>query len=283
MSNRSCKNKKKSKISKRKSLKKKGGGTVKESKFLEEWNVLSDRIFDPDQMGQGGLIPINEVIEHLQETDIHIINHQDKENMTIFHELVKRFFNKEETNYQHHLDSILTYIPEELEEHIDLNYENTFHYGTDRCFKLIWYLLSRPDLEINTRSKDGKSAINHLVDYLILMDTEEDLDEEFAEIKYREIKEELLPLMFIKGASIKSLTNEQVAFVLEMLSNMSVEGVEDSKDAAKEILRQKGTTPLLDIYNELLIEIQVGSEELANKKIPEDQIEIIKGFLKLKN
>lgn len=280
MSNRSCKNKKKSKISKRKSLKKKGGGEVED---LKEWNELSDRIFDPNEGNGDGLVPLNDIIVHLQETDISIINHQDKDNMTIFHELVKRFFYKAEPNYQQHLDSILTYTPDELQEHIDLNYENTFHYGTVRCFQLIWYLLSRPGLEINTRSKDGKSAINHLVDYLILMNTEEDLDEEFAEVNYREIKEELLPLMFISGASIKSLTNEQVAFVLEMLSNMSVEGVEDAKDAAKEILRQKGTTPLLDIYNELLIEIQVGSEELANKKIPEDQIEIIKGFLKLKN
>ena len=115
------------------------------------------------------------------------------------------------------------------------------------------------------------------------MDTAEDLDEEFAEIKYREIKEELLPLMFLFGASIETLTNEQIAFVLEMLSNMSVEGVEDAKNAAKQILRQKGTTPLLEIYNELLSEIQVGSEELAKKKIPEDQINMVKGYLKLKN
>lgn len=283
MSNRSCKNKKNAKNSKRKSLKKKGGGKVKESELLKEWHVLADRIFDPDQMGQDGLIPLDDIIVHLQETDINIINHQDTNNMTIFHELVKRFFNKDEPNYQQHLDSILTYTPDELQEHIHLNYENTFHYGTERCFQLIWYLLSRPDLEINTRSKDGTAAINHLVDYLILMDTAEDLDEEFAEIKYREIKEELLPLMFLFGASIETLTNEQVAFVLEMLSNMSVEGVEDAKNAAKQILRQKGTTPLLEIYNELLSEIQVGSEELAKKKIPEDQINMVKGYLKLKN
>ena len=283
MSNRSCKNKKNVKNPKRKSLKKRGGSKVKESELLEEWNILTDRIFNPDQMGQDGLVPINDIIEHLQGTDISIINHQDKENMTIFHELVKRFFNKDEPNYQQHLDSILTYTPDELQEHIDINYENTFHYGTERCFQLIWYLLSRPDLEINTRSKDGKSAINHLVDYLLLMDIVEDLDEEFAEVKYVEIKEELLPLMFIKGASIQSLTNKQVTFVLEMLSNISVEGVEDAKDAAKQILRQKGTTPLLDIYNELLSEIEVGSEELANKKIPEGPIELVEGYLKLKN
>tara|TARA_Y100000992_G_scaffold260449_1_gene195382 strand:- start:119 stop:970 length:852 start_codon:yes stop_codon:yes gene_type:complete len=283
MSNRSCKNKKNIKNPKRKSLKKKGGGKVKESELLEEWDELSNRIFDPDQMGQDGLIPINDIIEHLQGTDISILNYQDKDNMTIFHELVRRFFNKEEVNYQRHIDSRLTYTPDELQEHIDLNYENTFHYGTERCFQLIWYLLSRPDLEINTLSKDGNAAINHLVDYLILMDIVEDLDEEFAEVKYVEIKEELLPLMFMKGASIQSLTNKQVAFVLEMLSNMSVEGVEDAKDAAKQILRQKGTTPLLDIYNELLSEIEVGSEELANKKIPEGPIELVEGYLKLKN
>lgn len=283
MSNRSCKNKKNIKNPKRKSLKKKGGGKVKESELLEEWDELSNRIFDPDQMGQDGLIPINDIIEHLQGTDISILNYQDKDNMTIFHELVRRFFNKEEVNYQRHIDSRLTYTPDELQEHIDLNYENTFHYGTERCFQLIWYLLSRPDLEINTLSKDGNAAINHLVDYLILMDIVEDLDEEFAEVKYVEIKEELLPLMFMKGASIQSLTNKQVAFVLEMLSNMSVEGVEDAKDAAKQILRQKGTTPLLDIYNELLSEIQVGSEELANKQIPEDQIKMVEGYLTLKN
>ena len=283
MSNRSCKNKKNVKNPKRKSLKKKGGGKVKESELLEEWNILYDRIFDPNQMGQDGLIPINYIIEHLQETDISIINHQDKNNMTIFHELVKRFFNKEEDNYLHYIDSRLTYTPDELEEHIFLNYENTFHYGTERCFQLIWYLLSRPDLEINTRSKDGKSAINHLVDYLLLMDIVEDLDEEYAEVQYVKIKKELLPLMFIKGASIQSLTNKQVAFVLEMLSNMSVEGVEDAKDAAKQILRQKGTTPLLDIYNELLSEIEVGTEELANKQIPEGPIDLVEGYLKLKN
>tara|TARA_B100000927_G_scaffold291651_1_gene295192 strand:+ start:1611 stop:2453 length:843 start_codon:yes stop_codon:yes gene_type:complete len=280
MSNRSCKNKKNVKNPKRKSLKKKGGTKVKESELLQEWNELSDRIFDPEQYGQDGLIRLEEIIDHLQGTDISIINHQDKDNMTIFHELVRRFFNKEEVNYQRHIDSILTYgVPDELQEH----YENTFHYGTERCFQLIWYLLSRPNLEINSRSKDGKSAINHLVDYLILMDTAEDLDEEYAEIKYVEIKEELLPLMFLFGASIETLTNEQIAFVLEMLSNMSVEGVEDAKDAAKQILRQKGTTPLLEIYNELLSEIQVGSEELAKKKIPEDQINMVKGYLKLKN
>ena len=283
MTNRSCKNKKKLKNSKRKSLKKKGGGTVKESEFLEEWNVLSDRIFDPDEGGQDGLIPINDIIEHLETTDISIINHQDNDNVTIFHELIKRFFNKNESNYQHHLDSILTYSPQELEGLVLDNYENTFHYGTARCFQLIWYLLSRPDLEINTRTRDGKSPINHLVDYLILMNTEEDLDEEYAEVNYREIKEELLPLMFISGASIETLTNEQVAFVLEMLTNMSVEGVEDAKNAAKQILRQKGTTPLLEIYNELLSEIQVGSEELAKKKIPEDQINMVEGYLRLKN
>ena len=285
MSNRSCKNKKNVKNPKRKSLKKKkGGGEVKESELLEEeWDELSNRIFDPDQMGQDGLIPINDIIEHLQGTDISVLNYQDKDNMTIFHELVRRFFNKEEVNYQRHIDSRLTYTPDELQEHIDLNYENTFHYGTERCFQLIWYLLSRPDLEINTLSKDGNAAINHLVDYLLLMDIVEDLDEEYAEVQYVKIKKELLPLMFIKGASIQSLTNKQVAFVLEMLSNMSVEGVEDSKDAAKQILRQKGTTPLLDIYNELLSEIEVGTEELANKQIPEDQINMVKGYLKLKN
>ena len=102
------------------------------------------------------------------------------------------------------------------------------------------------------------------------------------ELNYRQIKEELLPLMFIKGASIESLTNEQVEFVLEMLSNMSVEGVEDAKDAAKQILRQKGTTPLLDIYNELLSEIEVGTEELANKQIPEGPIDLVEEYLKLK-
>jgi hypothetical protein len=283
MSNRSCKNKKNVKNPKRKSLKKKGGGEAK--KLLQEWNELSDRIFDPEQYGQDGLIPLEDIIEHLQETDISIINHQDKnnENMTIFHELVKRFFNKDEPNYQQHLDSILTYTPDELQEHIVLNYENTFHYGTERCFQLIWYLLSRPDLEINTRSKDGNAAINHLVDYLLLMDIVDGPDEEFAEVKYAEIKEELLPLMFMKGASIQSLTNKQVAFVLEMLSSMSVEGIEDAKDAAKQILRQKGTTPLLDIYNELLSEIEVGSEELENKEIPEGPRELVKGYLKIKN
>lgn len=283
MSNRSCKNKKNIKNPKRKSLKKKGGGKVKESELLKQWEELSNRIFDPNQMGQDGLIPLQDIIEHLQGTDISILNYQDKDNMTIFHELVRRFFNKDEVNYQQYLDSILTYTPDELQEHIDLNYENTFHYGTERCFQLIWYLLSRPDLEINTLSKDGNAAINHLVDYLLLMDIVDDVDEEFAEVKYVEIKEELLPLMFMKGASIQSLTNKQVAFVLEMLSNMSVEGVEDSKDAAKEILRQKGTTPLLDIYNELLSEIQVGSEELTNRKIPEDQIKMVEGYLTLKN
>lgn len=280
MSNRSCKNKKNIKNPKRKSLKKKGGAKVKESELLQEWNELSDRIFDPNQMGQYGLIRLEEIIKHLKGTDISIINHQDKDNMTIFHELVKRFFNKNEHNYQQHLDSIFTYTPDELEEHIFLNYENTFHYGTERCFQLIWYLLSRPDLEINTLSKDGNAAINHLVDYLLLMDIVDDLDEDFAEVKYVKIKKELLPLMFMKGASIQSLTNKQVAFVLEMLSSMSVEGVEDAKDAAKQILRQKGTTPLLEIYNELLSEIEVGSEELAKKKIPEDQINMVKGYLK---
>ena len=280
MSNRSCKNKKNVKNPKRKSLKKKGGAKVKESELLQEWNELSDRIFDPEQYGQDGLIRLEDIIEHLQETHISIINHQDKDNMTIFHELVRRFFNKEEVNYQRHIDSILTYgVPDELQEH----YENTFHYGTERCFQLIWYLLSRPDLEINTLSKDGNAAINHLVDYLLIMDIVEDLYEEFAEVQYAEIKEELLPLMFIKGASIQSLTNKQVAFVLEMLSNMSVEGVEDAKDAAKQILRQKGTTPLLDIYNELLSEIEVGTEELANKQIPEGPIDLVEGYLKLKN
>jgi len=280
MSNRSCKNKKNVKNPKRKSLKKKGGAKVKESELLQEWNELSDRIFDPEQYGQDGLIRLEDIIEHLQETHISIINHQDKDNMTIFHELVRRFFNKEEVNYQRHIDSILTYgVPDELQEH----YENTFHYGTERCFQLILYLLSRPDLEINTLSKDGNAAINHLVDYLLLMDIVDDLDEEFAEVKYAEIKEELLPLMFMKGASIQSLTNKQVAFVLEMLSNMSVEGVEDAKDAAKQILRQKGTTPLLDIYNELLSEIEVGTEELANKQIPEGPIDLVEGYLKLKN
>ena len=280
MSNRSCKNKKNVKNPKRKSLKKKGGTKVKESELLQEWNELSDRIFDPEQYGQDGLIRLEEIIDHLQGTDISIINHQDKDNMTIFHELVRRFFNKDEPNYQRHIDSILTYgVPDELQEY----YENTFHYGTERCFQLILYLLSRPDLEINTLSKDGNAAINHLVDYLLLMDIVEDLDEEFAEVKYAEIKEELLPLMFMKGASIQSLTNKQVAFVLEMLSNMSVEGVEDAKDAAKQILRQKGTTPLLDIYNELLSEIEVGTEELANKQIPEGPIDLVEGYLKLKN
>lgn len=279
MSNSSCKNKKKLKNPKRKSLKKKGGGKVK--KLLEEWDELSDRIFDPDQMGQYGLIPLNEIIEHLQETDIHIINHQDNENMTIFHELVKRFFDKKEANYQSYLDTV--YAPIDLDGLELENYENTFHYGTERCFQLIWYLLSRPKLEINTRSNDGKAAINHLVDYLILMNTVEDLDEEYAQVNYRQIKEELLPLMILFGASIETLTNEQVAFVLEMLTSMSVEGVEYAKDAAKQILRQKGTTPLLDIYNELLSEIQVGSEELVKKKIPEDQINMVKGYLKLKN
>jgi len=280
MSNRSCKNKKNVKNPKRKSLKKKGGAKVKESELLQEWNELSDRIFDPEQYGQDGLIRLEDIIEHLQETHISIINHQDKDNMTIFHELVRRFFNKEEVNYQRHIDSILTYgVPDELQEH----YENTFHYGTERSFQLILYLLSRPDLEINTLSKDGNAAINHLVDYLLLMDIVDDLDEEFAEVKYAEIKEELLPLMFMKGASIQSLTNKQVAFVLEMLSNMSVERVEDAKDAAKQILRQKGTTPLLDIYNELLSEIEVGTEELANKQIPEGPIDLVEGYLKLKN
>lgn len=279
MSNRSCKNKKNVKNPKRKSLKKKGGGKVKE--LLQQWDELSNRIFDPNEGGPDGLIPKNDIIEHLQETDISIINYEDKENMTIFHELVKRFFDKEEANYQSYLDTV--YAPIDLDGLELENYENTFHYGTERCFQLIWYLLSRPKLEINTRSNDGKAAINHLVDYLILMNNVEDLDEEYAQVNYRQIKEELLPLMFLFGASIETLTNEQVAFVLEMLTSMSVEGVEDAKDAAKQILRQKGTTPLLDIYNELLSEIQVGSEELVKKKIPEDQINMVKGYLKLKN
>lgn len=280
MSNRSCKNKKNVKNPKRKSLKKKGGGKVKE--LLQQWDELSNRIFDPDQMGQDGLIPINDIIEDLQETDIHIINYQDNENMTIFHELVKRFFNKDEENYGLFLEEVFQIgrFEDELPTH---NYRNTFHYGTKRCFQLILELLSRPKLEINTQSKHGKAPINHLVEYLINIENEEDLDEEFAQVNYRQIKEELLPLMFIKGASIESLTNEQVEFVLEMLSNMSVEGVEDAKDAAKQILRQKGTTPLLDIYNELLIEIQVGSKELANKQIPEGPIELVERYLKLKN
>jgi|TARA_Y100000389_G_C17435314_1_gene505131 hypothetical protein len=280
MSNRSCKNKKNVKNPKRKSLKKKGGGKVKE--LLQEWEELSDRIFDPNQYGQNGLIPVNNIIEHLKKTNISIINDQDKDNMTIFHELVKRFFNKEEANYGLFLEEefqvgIFEDVPP---THI---YRNTFHYGTRRCFKLILELLSIPKLEINTRSNDGKAAINHLVEYLINIENEEDLDEEFAEVNYREIKEVLLPLMFIKGASIQSLTNEQVEFVLEMLSSMSVEGVEYAKDAAKQILRQKGTTPLLDIYNELLLEIQVGSEELENKQIPEGPINMVEGYLKLKN
>jgi hypothetical protein len=280
MSNRSCKNKKNVKNPKRKSLKKKGGGKVKE--LLQQWDELSNRIFDPNEGGQDGLIPINDIIEHLQETDISIINHQDNENMTIFHELVKRFFNKEEANYG-------LFLQEEFQVGIfgDVppkdTYRNTFHYGTRRCFTLILELLSRHDLEINTQSENGQAAINHLVEYLINIENEEDLDEEFAEVNYREIKEVLLPLMFIKGASIQSLTNEQVEFVLEMLSSMSVEGVEYAKDAAKQILRQKGTTPLLDIYNELLLEIQVGSEELENKQIPEGPINMVEGYLKLKN
>ena len=62
MSNRSCKNKKNVKNSKRKSLKKKGGGKVKESELLEEWNILTDRIFDPDENGQDGLIRLEEII-----------------------------------------------------------------------------------------------------------------------------------------------------------------------------------------------------------------------------
>ena len=116
MSNRSCKNKKNVKNPKRKSLKKKGGAKVKESELLQEWNELSDRIFDPEQYGQDGLIRLEDIIEHLQETHISIINHQDKDNMTIFHELVRRFFNKEEVNYQRHIDSILTYgVPDELQ------------------------------------------------------------------------------------------------------------------------------------------------------------------------
>ena len=202
--------------------------------------------------------------------------------MTIFHELVKRFFDKNEENYG-------LFLEEEFQIGIFENvppthtYRNTFHYGTSRCFQLILELLSRTDLEINTQSKNGKAAINHLVEYLINIENEEDLDEEFAQVNYRQIKEELLPLMFIKGASIKSLTNEQVEFVLEMLSSMNVEGIEDAKDAAKQILRQKGTTPLLEIYNELLSEIQVGSEELENKEIPEGPRELVKGYLKLKN
>ena len=40
------------------------------------------------------------------------------------------------------------------------------------------------------------------------MDIVEDLDEEYAEVQYVKIKKELLPLMFIKGASIQSLTNK---------------------------------------------------------------------------
>ena len=276
MSNRSCKNKKNVKNSKRKSLKKKGGGKVKE--LLQQWDELSNRIFDPNEGGPDGLIPINDIIEHLQETDIHIINHQDNEKMTIFHELVKRFFDKNESNYQGYLAEV--FLQHELSEP---TFINTFHYGTARCFQLIWYLLSRPDLELNTQSKNGKAAINHLVEYLMNIENEEDLDEGFVEVNYKEIKEALLPLMFIKGASIESLTYKQVEFVLEMLSNISVEGVEYAKDAAKQILRQKGTTPLLDIYNELLSEIQVGSQELVKKNIPEDQINMVEGYLKLKN
>jgi len=162
MTNRSCKNKKNVKNPKRKSLKKKGGGKVKE--LLQQWDELSNRIFDPDEGGSDGLIPINDIIEHLQETDISIINHQDTNNMTIFHELVKRFFNKEEANYG-------LFLQEEFQVGIfgdvppTYSYRNTFHYATRRCFKLILELLSRYDLEINTQSENGQAAINHLIEY----------------------------------------------------------------------------------------------------------------------
>lgn len=110
-------------------MKKKGGAKVKESELLQEWNELSDRIFDPEQYGQDGLIPLEDIIEHLQETDISIINHQDKENMTIFHELVRRFSNKDEENYGLFLEEVFQIgsFEGDLPTH---NYRNTFHYGT---------------------------------------------------------------------------------------------------------------------------------------------------------
>jgi len=277
--NKNKNNTNKTKKRTQKTVTNKGGGAFK--KILEDWENMYENIFT---LGYGQQF-VDEVIvvEHLETKNTEFINLPFNERGTLLHSLILHFVDNEDINYLNYVNPDFDEDTGRLPDY-DYSYEQTYHYGTVRTYNLILYLLNREDIDVNASPSvlHNELPINHLVDYL--SNTPTAIDENVIEVNYRQIKEELLPLFFIKGASIHSLSKKQVMFTLNTLAEMAEENVENAKEATKEILRQKdGTTPLLDIYKEIESEKMELREIVETNRIPREINSKINSYLIQKN
>ena len=276
------------KLKAKKSQTKKGGGKIKQA-IIEEEDTLMEKFknvySDVFTIGYGQtLLPLDETINRLEDVDADVLNFKPTSGETILFNLLDSFFYFNEENYQSYihpdLDAESGTFPE-----FDDSFEDTFHFGTERTFMLIIYLLNRSDIDINKASNKRplKRPVNLIVEYL--MSEELDIDaENTSEIKYTQILEELLPLFFVRGASIDRLHKDQLKFVLDELCGLSEKNIENAKEAVKEILRQKnGTTTLLDIYKELVIEKEETNRLLTKNNIPDELHSNVNKYLLQKN
>ena len=276
------------KLKAKKSQTKKGGGKIKQA-IIEEEDTLMEKFknvySDVFTIGYGQtLLPLEETINRLEDVDADVLNFKPTSGETILFNLLDSFFYVNEENYQSYihpdLDAESGTFPE-----FDDSFEDTFHFGTERTFMLIIYLLNRSDIDINKASNKRplKRPVNLIVEYL--MSDELDVDaENTAEIKYTQILEELLPLFFVRGASVDRLYKDQIKFVLDALCELSEKNIENAKEAVKEILRQKnGTTTLLEIYKELVDEKEETNRLLTKNDIPDELHSNVNKYLLQKN
>lgn len=267
---------------------KKGGGKIKQAMIENEDNLYEafNNVFDDVFIiGHGQtLLPIDETINRLQYIDANVLNFKPDKGETIFYNIMETFFYANEENYQSYInpdvDSEQGIFPD-----FDYSFEDTFHFGTERTYMLIKYLLNRSDIDINKASNKRplKRPVNFIVEYLMSEDIDIDV-ENTAEIKYRQILEELLPLLFVRGASVDRLHKHQLKFVLDTLCELSENKIENAKEAVKEILRQRnGTTTLLEIYKELVMEKEETTKILSENKIPDEMHSTVTNYLVSKN
>lgn len=276
------------KLKAKKGQTKKGGGKIKQG-MIENEDILNEKFKNVYEdvfiIGYGQtLLPLDETINRLEDIDADVLNLKPNSGETIFFNLLDSFFYVGEENYQSYIhpdvDAESGNFPE-----FDDSFEDTFHFGTERTFMLIKYLLNRPDIDINKASNKRplKRPVNLIVEYL--MSDELDIDaENTAEIKYRIILEDLLPLLLVRGASVDRLHKDQIKFVLDTLCELSEKNIENAKEAVKEILRQKnGTTTLLDIYKELVDEKEETNKILTENEIPDEVQPNVTEYLFQKN